>query len=59
MATASCGIDINMSDKESRFRGLEDLSQFPDLEPINKKKRLSQNQNQSIDPKTGFIFEEK
>lgn len=59
MASASGGMDIDMEDRGSRFRGLENLTTFPDLEPNYKKKRLNQNNNNVIDPKTGFVSQEK
>lgn len=56
MATASGGLDYGPQDQGSRFRGLDDYTEYPEIQ--TKKKRHSNN-NDVIDPKTGFIVCEK
>lgn len=53
MATASGGTDHNPN-RGSRFRGLDDIHQFPE----NKTKKKRHN-NDLVDPKTGFKVAEK
>lgn len=56
MASASSGINCGPMDRGSRFRGLDDFTEYPEIHP---KKKRQHNNNDCIDPKTGFTVIEK
>lgn len=57
MATASGGGDYDPDDRGSRFRGLDNYTDFPKIQ--SKKPRHGQVNNEAIDSRTGFILAEK
>lgn len=57
MTSASGGTSCGPMDRGSRFRGLDDYTEYPEIQ--TKKKRLHNNNNECIDPKTGFAVTEK
>lgn len=56
MESASGGTEYGPQDRGSRFRGLDDYSEYPKIQ--SKKKRNNTNINDVIDPNTGFVLTE-